>query len=190
MSATTTQSRSREATTIEDVGHRIDDAVAIVVERDRRLTVPVDHQVRVFDNLPRRLQECGGGQAECERRARRDQPEQAIEREAVNDVREGVPVRQVLRILGACDDAVPGFDVAARADGYAAHHQERGAGCDEDGEGYERPLPARQLEVLDGAAKNVTWPRRSALARRRPLRTRRVPAAAAWFVAGHAATPR
>ena len=41
----------------QDVAHRVEDAVAVVVERDRRLAVAIDDDVGVLEDLPARLEQ-------------------------------------------------------------------------------------------------------------------------------------
>ena len=119
--------------------HRVDHAVAVVVERDRRLTVPVDDEVGVLEDLPSPFDGDGQDEPEPERPAASNEPQESVEGEAVDDVRERVPVGQVLRVLRAVHDAVPQLDVTALADRDAAHGQQDGRG-----QGNE---PARHQQV-------------------------------------------
>src|SRR5690606_12145766 len=91
---------------------------------------------RVLEDPPSRLEDRRQyePQPRAPAEAGTDQPEQPVEREAVNDVREGVPVGDVLRVLRTRDDAVPHLDVAALADGYAAHREEDRRGDDHHGD--------------------------------------------------------
>src|SRR5690606_35799200 len=79
-----------------------------------------------------------------------------VEREAVNDVREGIPVGDVLRVLGTGHHAVQHLDVAALADGNAAHRKENPRGDDRHGkrgpdvcgpEVAEAPDPADRPDI-------------------------------------------
>ena len=80
----------------EDVADRIEDAVAVVVERNRHLAIAIDHHVGVLEDLPRRFEHHRQQQPRADGPAPAHQPEQAVESKAVNDVREGVPVGDVL----------------------------------------------------------------------------------------------
>jgi hypothetical protein len=90
-------------------------------ERDGFGAVAVDDDVGIFDDFPRGFEQDAEREPRSKRRARQRQPNQKIERETVNDVREGVPIENVLRIFRTVDDTVPELDVAASADGHAAH---------------------------------------------------------------------
>ena len=95
--------------------------------------IPVDDQRRVLEDLPRRFEHHREQQPKTQRpsKAPTDRPEQQVESEAVNDVGKGVPVGEMLRILGAEDNAVPRLDVAALADWHAPHRQQNHAGEEE-----------------------------------------------------------
>ena len=99
------------------------------------------------------------------RAARKDQPQQRIEQEAVDDVREGVPVGNLLRILRALHDAVPELDVAALADRRAAHRVEDGGlqhdQPDRDEDPGPRGYPARPCR-LSVARRHCRCPSSSA----------------------------
>lgn len=98
------------------VRDRIDDAVARVPLRECLLPVRVDHHRRVLRDLPRRFDPDCESESPREREPRKKITERVEEDDAVNDVREGVPIREVLRIARAQDDAFPEFDRAAGAD--------------------------------------------------------------------------
>ena len=108
-------------------------AVAVVVERDRGFAIPIDDERRVLEDLPAAFDEERCQQPHADRPAPRDEPQRAVESEAVNDVRERVPVGQVLRVLRAEHDAVPQLDVAALADRHSAHPEQHSRdGSDDD----------------------------------------------------------
>ena len=56
-------------------GHRlrVDDAVAVVIERNGRIAVPVDDEIGVLDDLPEHLDRRRQRQAQRERPARCDE---------------------------------------------------------------------------------------------------------------------
>src|SRR5205823_2084950 len=85
------------------------------------------------------------------------EPEQAVEDKAVNDMRKGVPVGEVLRVLRTHHHAVPELDITAFADRHAAHRKKRDSGCSENEDGEE----------------GVAAPCRHALAQRGSFRFRR-----------------
>src|SRR4029453_12398185 len=115
-----------------DVRQRVDDTVAVVIERDRRVAATVDDEVGVLDDLPRGLDEHRQDKPGGNTPPTADQPKQQVEGKPMNDVGERVPIRQVLRILGALHEAVPQLDASALADRHASHCGEDGScGCDD-----------------------------------------------------------
>ena len=140
-----------------DVGHRVDDAVAEVVERDRRGAIAIDDERRVFEHFPRGFDQHRQHEAGARWQASRHEPQQRVEGDTVDDVRERVPVGEMLRVLRAVDDAVPELDVATLADRDAAHGQldDRRGGDDRDrgrrvdpgwARGRNQPLPTSGAE--------------------------------------------
>ena len=124
VSQTGRPARDKEAEHHEqNVAHRVDDAVAVIIERDRQLAIMIDDEVGVLDHLPGRLDGDGEHepQAERHRHETRDEPQQPIEDEAVDDVRGRVPVEDVLGVLRALHVEMPELDVAAFADERMAH---------------------------------------------------------------------
>src|SRR6185503_3977254 len=102
---------------------------AVVVERDRDGSVPLDDERRILEHFPRSLDEHREHETRALRQTPRGQPQQYVEGDAVDHVREGVPVGEMLRVLRAEDDSVPELDVAALADGYAPHGEFDNGGC-------------------------------------------------------------
>ncbi len=94
----------------------------------------LDHGRRILGDLPGALDDDGEQQrgAEGDRQAgdTADQPEQPVEQEAVDDVGEGVPVGDVLGVLGGEHLSLPELHIAAFADRLAAQRQQdrRGGG--------------------------------------------------------------
>ena len=66
------------ATTMRDVGDRAQDAVAVIVERDRHLAIPIDHDVRGSRRFRPRFED-GRRTADADWRLPADEPQQAIE---------------------------------------------------------------------------------------------------------------
>lgn len=83
----------------ENVADRIQYAVAIVVERDRRLAIAVDDEVGVLENFPGAFHHGRRRKSGREGPARRNEVREAIENEAMDDVRGRVPVTDVLGIV-------------------------------------------------------------------------------------------
>src|SRR5260221_5373865 len=100
------------------IRQRIDDAVAVIVERDRRGAIALDDERRVLHHLPggfepdREHQRRGKGQ----RPAPANEAEQRIEENAVDDMSERIPIAEMLRVAGAVDGPFPQLDIAAFAD--------------------------------------------------------------------------
>src|SRR5207248_4560936 len=68
--------------------------------------------------------------AERQRPEPADEAEQGIKENPVDDMGEGIPIAEMLRVAGAVDGAFPQLDVAAFAD--------RRMPLDEEGDGLER----------------------------------------------------
>src|ERR1043166_581296 len=97
-----------------DVAERVDDRVARVAERGGRLAVARDDEVRVLDQLPKGLARHAQAEAPRPANARKQVSEQAAEEQAVQDVREGVGVEELLRGLLAPGVADPDAEAPAR----------------------------------------------------------------------------
>jgi hypothetical protein len=162
------------------VRHRIDDAVAVIVERDRAGAVALDNQRAVLEKLPAALDDDRKCQPEPDRRAREQSPRQRVEQEAVDEVRECVPVGNMLGILRTLHDAVPQLDIAAFADRRSAHAVKGSSLEYNQAEDEQKPHPPAVFIGRDGlvgaaCTHAVTAPLRR-LIRRRPLR-RQLPSA-------------
>src|SRR5262245_14557988 len=108
------------------VGDGVEDAVAIVVEGNGSFAIAVDNEIAVLDELPGSFEADSQCKSRSDRSSRRNQPEQEVEKEAVNNVREGVPVADVLRVFRTLHDPVPKLDGAAFANPDSAHRMEYG----------------------------------------------------------------
>ena len=75
-------------------------------------------------DLPRRFDDRCGDQTNTDGKAAGDEPQQAVEDEAVDDVRGRIPVGEMLRILRADHHPLPELDGAALADRRAAHEEQ------------------------------------------------------------------
>ena len=80
----------------------------------------------------------------------------------MDDVRERVPVGEVLRVLRAVDDAVPQLDVAALADGHLSHRKEHDAGGGDQAEGREEPRPGDRCAGVTNEVSPPAWERAAA----------------------------
>ena len=98
--------------------------VAAVMQRDRLGAVTVDDEVCVLDNLPGHLDGDGHKQPRAERFARKQEPQHEIEDESMQDVRERVPVEQLLRVFRTAHVPDPEADRVAGADRRAPHRVE------------------------------------------------------------------
>ena len=108
----------------QEIGARIEDAVAEIVVGDCDFPVSVDDQIRVFENFPGGLHKHCDGEAEAERPFAEEEPREHVKHEAMQNVGWCVPVGEVLRVLGAFHHAVPELYIAAFADGFPAHQQQ------------------------------------------------------------------
>ena len=106
-----------------DITHRVDDTVTVVIQRDRGFAVTIDDEIRILENFPGTFDCDGETEAQGERPFLSNEPEQAIEKEAVDDVGRGVPVAEVLGVFRTHHHAMPKFDIAAFADGFTPHGQ-------------------------------------------------------------------
>ena len=108
----------------KDITDRVDNAVAAVAEGDGRHAIVIDDEVGVLEDLP------GHRERRRQRQPRRQQPGSVrsepgqVEPETVQDVREGVPIGEVLRVPRAPHDAVPDLYIAAGAPRLASHREE------------------------------------------------------------------
>ena len=75
---------------------RIEHAVAGITDRRRRLAIAVDDHRRVLDHFPRRFDQQGDEEAALDRPIARDQPQDGIEQEAVDEMARAVPVGEHL----------------------------------------------------------------------------------------------
>lgn len=119
----------------DDVEDRVQNAVAVVIQRYCHLAVAVDDGVGVFQNFPRGFDHGGDGEAPAYVDPPRNQPEQKVEDEPVQQVRGRVPVRDVLRVLGTHRLQMQQLDIAAFAHGNTAHPQQDEGRGDKDAEG-------------------------------------------------------
>ena len=72
------------------------------------------------------------------------QERRAVKQEAVQHMRQRVPVGDVLRIFRALHHAVPEFDIAAGADRQPAHREQDRGLQREDGARDQQPVPGRK----------------------------------------------
>src|SRR3954447_9113564 len=68
------------------VGNRIDDGVAVVIQRNRAGAITLDDPRRIFDQLPAALDQHRNDQPARPRRVTQQQPGQSVKQKAVDDV--------------------------------------------------------------------------------------------------------
>jgi hypothetical protein len=125
--------------------------VAGIAERDRAGAVALDDDRRVLGDLPAALHQHREKKAQPDRGTRQHEPGECIEDEAVEHVRERVPVGEMLGVL-AVDDAVPELDGAAGADRHPAHGVED-AGLRGEGQQDERQHGRKGQAGAGGGAR-------------------------------------
>ena len=76
----------------------------------------------------------------------------------MDDVSEGIPIGEVLRILGAEDDTVPELNVATLAPRHLAHEVEDGAKEGKQAKTYQNVTPRRDLLVPFHRLNCITFP--------------------------------
>ena len=141
------------------VGHRIDDGVAKIIQRDGAGAVAVDDPVGIFNQLPATFDQHRDDQPALPGEARKNQKRRAVKQEAMQHVRQRVPVGDVLRILRALHGAVPEFDITAGADRQPSHRkQDRGLQRKNAG-GDQQPVPARKRRWRPERCRCCHWSR-------------------------------
>jgi hypothetical protein len=85
----------------QNIAERIDDRIAEVIERDRRLAVALDYGIRIFRDFPRAFDRDRDQQAPRERHFSKDQRSYPEKQNAVKNVRERVRIEDVLRVVRA-----------------------------------------------------------------------------------------
>src|SRR3989338_2430403 len=85
----------------ECIENRINNTVPCISLRERLFAVVVDYHGRVFDDFPGDLNAYREEEPLPHLHSREKVPKAKVKKKAVNDVREGVPVRQVLGIPAA-----------------------------------------------------------------------------------------
>jgi hypothetical protein len=108
----------------DDVADRIDDAVTKIIQSDRGFAVAADDEVGVLEDFPGAFDHEGKAKAQGDRPFFPDEPEQGVEKEAMDDVGGRVPVTEMLGIFRTHHHSMPELDVATFADGFTAHRQE------------------------------------------------------------------
>src|SRR5581483_10101525 len=107
------------------VAERIDDSIAIIADGDGGRAISLDDERAVLDDLPCRLKQNGEAQSRANGPMLEDEPQEKVKPKAVQQVRERVPVRQMLRIPGPERISLPEFYIAARADRQPPHQMQR-----------------------------------------------------------------
>ena len=119
----------------EDVGNRVDDAVAVVAKGNRRGSISIDDLIGVLVNLPRGLEGHDDNRGKANRRRPQRQPSQPIECRAVDDVRERVRIEDLLRVLIAADITGPESDGPVLIGRRSAHGEFQDDGQGDHGRG-------------------------------------------------------
>ena len=124
------------------LGFEVDHRVSVVVQGDRCFSISLDDEFRVLEHLPGRFQgdrndETNGDLAQSWQ-CPRNQPQQEVHDKTMDDVRERIPVGDVLRVLRTHDLPVPELDRSAGADEWAAHGEQDERGhCDQEHAGSD-----------------------------------------------------
>jgi len=99
----------------ERIHKRIDNAVARITLRERLLAVMRNDLRRILQDLPAHFYSEREQESPHERHARKEKPQHPVENKSVDDVREGVPIAEVLGIARAQYHPLPCLHVPARA---------------------------------------------------------------------------
>ena len=136
--------------------------------------ITVDDDWAVLEDFPGGFEQDGEGER-VHTVDGKEQPEQQIEQEAVNDVRESVPIREMLGVLQSSRHACQNFHIAAFADPDVAQHAQDKSLCGDQQSGHERrpsspdpsgrdhPIPAVEplfplrVESLLGQEHTLLW---------------------------------
>ncbi len=113
----------------DDVAEGIQDAVADVPQGDGHRPIAIDDERGVLEDLPSGFEHHRDEEPRAERQPARDEPDQAIEQEAVQDVGGRVGVQHALRLTAAPDVGFQPAEPPVRSEGQPAHPQfDRGRG--------------------------------------------------------------
>src|SRR3954451_18449838 len=112
-----------------------------IIQRDRAGAVALDDPVGVLNQLPTALDQHGSYQTGLPGPARQQQPGPRIKQETMDEVRESVPVSDVLRIFRALYHTMPEFDVTACADRQPAHRIQNRCLQRQQSGGHGDPMP-------------------------------------------------
>ena len=95
----------------------VEDAVADIAEGDGGFAVAVDDEGRILEEFPARFDEESDEEAVLHGQAAGDEPEEAVENHAVDDVGERIGVGYPLGILTGPDIAIPPAERAVGTEG-------------------------------------------------------------------------
>ena len=116
--------RKKPTTIARTVGHRVQNAIAEIIECDGRFPIMLIHRIGIFGNFPGNLQQSGKDEPETQPVFAKQQPAEPIEK---SPCRMWLGVYQSMRcceILRTHNHTVPEFHISAFADRFPSDHQQ------------------------------------------------------------------